>query len=29
MHCFVLVFVIIELLLVMLYFWVRRKVKTI
>lgn len=28
MHCFVLVFVMIELLLVVLYFWVRRKVKT-
>lgn len=28
MHCFVLVFVMLELVLVLLYFWVRRKVKT-
>jgi integral membrane protein (TIGR01906 family) len=28
MHCFVLVFVMLELLLMLLYFWVRRKVKT-
>ena len=28
MHCFVLVFVLLELVLVLVYFWVRRKVKT-